>query len=68
MPARSRSKDGVASHAHVAGIRVSKGLSCKEDVDGLDKPGHDAGCPFAVYPCSSAIVLMMVAPAILDAR
>jgi len=38
MPAHSRSKDGVASLAYVAGIHA---LLCDQDVDGRDKPGHD---------------------------
>jgi hypothetical protein len=41
MPAHSRSKDGVASLAYVAGIHV---LATKQGVDGRDKPGHDGGC------------------------
>jgi hypothetical protein len=39
MPAHSRSKDGVASLAYVAGIHIL--LPFKIDVDGRDKPGHD---------------------------
>jgi hypothetical protein len=38
MPAHSRSKNGVASLAYVAGIHV---FAAKQDVDGRDKPGHD---------------------------
>jgi hypothetical protein len=38
MPAHSRSKNGVASLAYVAGIHV---LMRHKDVDGRDKPGHD---------------------------
>ncbi len=41
MPAHSRSKNGVASLAYVAGIHVLL-RRCK-DVDGRDKPGHDSG-------------------------
>jgi hypothetical protein len=40
MPAHSRSKNGVASLACLAGIHVF-GYSKDKDVDGLDKPGHD---------------------------
>jgi hypothetical protein len=40
MPAHSRSKNGVASRAYVAGIHVLRRCD-KEDVDGRDKPGHD---------------------------
>jgi hypothetical protein len=40
MPAHSRSKNGVLSHAYVAGIHVLK-LAKFKDVDGRDKPGHD---------------------------
>ena len=40
MPAHSRPKDGVLSHAYVAGIHVL-GPRNTEDVDGRDKPGHD---------------------------
>ncbi len=39
MPAQSRSKNGVALLAYVAGIHVL--LGAKEGVDGRDKPGHD---------------------------
>jgi hypothetical protein len=38
MPGHSRSKNGVASLAYVPGIDV---LASKQDLDGLDKPGHD---------------------------
>jgi hypothetical protein len=41
MPAHSRSKNGVASLAYVAGIHVFLGAQQTEDVDGRDKPGHD---------------------------
>jgi hypothetical protein len=41
MPAHSRPKDGVFSHAYVAGIHVFMAWQ-REDVDGRDKPGHDA--------------------------
>jgi hypothetical protein len=41
MPGHSRSKNGVASLAYVPGIHAL--LVCEtKDVDGLDKPGHDA--------------------------
>ena len=40
MPAHSRSKDGVLTHAYVAGIHVLKSSNNK-DVDGRDEPGHD---------------------------
>ena len=40
MPAQSRSKNGVASLAYVAGIHAIS--ESKKDVDGRDnKPGHD---------------------------
>ena len=50
MPARTRSEDGIASLAYVAGIHVFPLLNRKEDVDGRDfsaktrfalSPGHD---------------------------
>ena len=43
MPAHSRPKDGMPSHAYVAGIHVfTIGLKIKnKDVDGRDEPGHD---------------------------
>jgi hypothetical protein len=40
MPGHSRPKDGVLSHAYVAGIHVL-GPRNTEDVDGRNKPGHD---------------------------
>ena len=40
MPAHSRSKNGVASLAYVAGIHVLRRIH-KQGVDGRDKPGHD---------------------------
>jgi hypothetical protein len=40
MPAHSRSKNGVASLAHVAGIHVLV-HDVLEDVDGRNKSGHD---------------------------
>ena len=40
MPAHSRSKNGVASLAYVAGIHVFL-YSKKQDVDGRHKAGHD---------------------------
>ena len=40
MPCYSRPKDRVLSHAYVPGIHALVAL--KEDVDGRDKPGHDA--------------------------
>jgi hypothetical protein len=39
MPAHSRSQNGVAPLAHVAGIHVLTGS--KQDVDGRNKSGHD---------------------------
>ena len=39
MPAHSRSKNGVASLAYVAGIRV---FAPKQIVDGRNRSGHDA--------------------------
>jgi hypothetical protein len=42
MPAHSRSKNGVASLAYVAGIHTFR-IDRFIDVDGRDKPGHD-GC------------------------
>jgi hypothetical protein len=41
MPAHSRSKNGVASLAYVAGIHVLSVVPKAQDVDGRDKPGHD---------------------------
>ncbi len=41
MPAHSRSKNGVASLAYVAGIPLSR-ARCICYRDGRDKPGHDA--------------------------
>jgi hypothetical protein len=40
MPAHSRSKNGVASLAYVAGIHVLMHQH-EQGVDGRDKPGHD---------------------------
>ena len=40
MPAPSRSKNGVASLAYVAGIRIF--VPNKQDVDGRNRSGHDA--------------------------
>ncbi|RTM12137.1 MAG: hypothetical protein EKK33_18255, partial [Bradyrhizobiaceae bacterium] len=40
MPGHSRSKDGVASACLCPGIHAF--LPCRQDVDGRDKPGHDA--------------------------
>jgi hypothetical protein len=40
MPAHSRSKNGVASLAYIAGIHVLMPRHNK-DVDGRDRPGHD---------------------------
>jgi hypothetical protein len=51
MPAHSRSKNGVASLAYVAGIHVFE--PANKDVDGRNKSGHDA----------SADVLYLPAPA-----
>jgi hypothetical protein len=42
MPAHSRSKNGVASLAYVAGIHVFQPRRIK-DVDSRDEPGHDVG-------------------------
>jgi hypothetical protein len=41
MPAHSRSKNGVASLAYVAGIHVLE--SAHKDVDGRNKSGQDGG-------------------------
>ena len=41
MPAHSRSKNGVASLAYVAGIHVFRERDKNKGVDGRDKPGHD---------------------------
>ena len=41
MPAHSRSKNGVASLAYVAGIHCC--AVQPKDVDGRVKPGHDGG-------------------------
>jgi hypothetical protein len=40
MPAHSRSKNGVASLAYVAGIHVL-GKANIQDVNGRNKSGHD---------------------------
>jgi hypothetical protein len=40
MPALSRSKNGVASLAYVAGIHAFRR---QQGMDGRDKPGHDNG-------------------------
>jgi len=40
MPADSRSKNGVASLAYVAGIHVFL-IESAQDVDGRNKSGHD---------------------------
>jgi hypothetical protein len=42
MPAHSRSKNGVALLAYVAGIHVLAAEKDK-DVDGRNKSGHDDG-------------------------
>jgi len=41
MPAHSRSKNGVASLAYVAGIHVLKIYIGGKNVDGRNKSGHD---------------------------
>ncbi len=41
MPGRSRSKNGVLSHAYVPGIHAFRSEHF-QGVDGRDKPGHDA--------------------------
>jgi hypothetical protein len=41
MPALSRPKDGVLSHAYVAGIHVFATQQLTKNVDGRDEPGHD---------------------------
>jgi hypothetical protein len=41
MPGHSRPKDGVRRTAYVPGIHGFKHLY-GQDVDGRDKPGHDA--------------------------
>jgi hypothetical protein len=41
MPTHSRSKNGVASLAYVAGIHILTTQAANKDVDGPDKPGHD---------------------------
>ena len=50
MPARSRSKNGVASLAHVGDIHVlSAGLI--KDVDGRSKSGHDGlNASYDIHP------------------
>jgi hypothetical protein len=40
MPAQSRSRNGVASLAYVAGVHDFLSVE-KEDVDGRAAPGHD---------------------------
>jgi hypothetical protein len=50
MPGRSRSKNGVASLAYVAGHPRLYGIEAK-DVDGRNKSGHDeAGCGKPALP------------------
>jgi hypothetical protein len=57
MPAHSRSKNGVLSHAYVAGIHVLNTVKFK-DVDGRDKPGHDGvACQRQSTPLSAGIWL-----------
>ena len=41
MAGHSRPKDGVLSHAYVAGIHVLDCAAKSKGVDGRDKPGHD---------------------------
>jgi hypothetical protein len=61
MPAHSRSKNGVASLAYVAGIRVFFLAIGKQVVDGRNKSGHDevlmrAACsPFVIAGLDPAI-------------
>jgi hypothetical protein len=71
MPAHSRSKNGVASLAYVAGIHVF-GTARKQDVDGRDKPGHD-GCewargPYPALASSTACSEMRDQPEILSRK
>jgi hypothetical protein len=41
MPAHSRSKNGIASLAYVAGIHIFQRTTRKQLVDGRNKSGHD---------------------------
>jgi hypothetical protein len=50
MPAHSRSKNGVALLAYVAGIHVLKSSRAK-GVDGRNKSGHDVD---RLTPCRAA--------------
>jgi hypothetical protein len=48
MPAHSRSKNGVASLAYVAGIPMIVAKLCQLKRDGRNKSGHDGHRPFAI--------------------
>jgi hypothetical protein len=52
MPAHSRSQNGVASLAYVAGIHVLIANYNSKDVDGRNKSGHDERV--VVYKCPYA--------------
>jgi hypothetical protein len=41
MPARSRSKNGVLSHAYVAGIHVLESVQIRKTWMAGPSPGHD---------------------------
>jgi hypothetical protein len=54
MPAHSRSKNGVASLAYVAGIHVLNAARNK-DVDGRNKSGHDESADVLYLPASADV-------------
>ena len=54
MPAHSRSKNGVASLAYVAGIHVLAAAP-NEDVDGRNKSGHDAAADVLYLPAPADV-------------
>jgi hypothetical protein len=51
MPADSRSKNGVASLAYVAGIPIGLALPRHRNRDGRNKSGHDGRKPAALANC-----------------
>ena len=54
MPAHSRSKNGVAPLAYVAGIHVLA-AEPNEDVDGRNKSGHDAAADVLYLPAPADV-------------
>ena len=55
MPAHSRSKNGVASLAYVAGIHVLNTVPNK-DVDGRNKSGHDELADVLYLPAPADVI------------